>query len=223
MSGLVKSIGKSFKRLSKSKVARGILIAAAIYYLGGMASNAMGNPDGAQLSATGDASVGIPADGEALPTGPPPDSWSAGDAVDTGADVTAGLEPPAPAAPAQVQAPTVAAPAPTQPEQPAAVPAPASTPAPVADRSTTLGKPGDASGNQGAWFKGLSPGAQAIIAGGVMGGAGATMQALGTKSAQEDARAREDRARADKIRRGSIQPYAPGAFRQRGLIDGSIG
>lgn len=225
MSGLVKGIQKSFKKLSKSKVVKGILIAAAVYYLGGMAANAMGDSaaSGAQSWSAGDA-IDMGSD---VPD-PGGTSWAAGDAIDAGGEVfaeapapevTAGLEAP-------VQAPQVAqveAPKAAEPPQTAAVQPPASTPAPVVDRSTTLGKAGDNSGSQGAWFKGLSPGAQAIIAGGITGGAGAALQALGTKSAQEDAKAREDRAREDKIRRGSIRPYGASAFTPKGIINGGRG
>ena len=236
MSGIAKGLGKAFKRLTKSKVARGLLIAVATYYVGGMVSGSMGDANAAASSTPSwgaedaiDMGSDVAADTSA--------SWAAGDAIDAGVETP--FDAPAPDATAGVPAPQVAAPPPpapqtpqpavasaaATPDQPAAVQPPASTPAaPAAPAtSTVLGKAGDASGSQGAWFKGLSPGAQAIIAGAMTGGAGAAMQALATKSAREDEREREERAREDKIRRGTPAAYGAGAFKPKGLITGNMG
>jgi hypothetical protein len=237
MSGIVKSIGKVFSRVAKSNVGKGVLAAAAVYYLGGMASGSFGDAATAAASA-GDESAGLnmnPMDTGTMDTGgsngfggtvpldtPPQPNVSA-------ADVTPPL---APITPAPAPAPVQAVPAPTPAAQPAAPqPSLASTPAPAAAApaaSATQPAPAGTVGNLGdgvingtaKWFKSLSPGAQAAIAGGVAGGAGALMNALAMRHAEEFQRERDDRARDDHMRRTQVPVIASDSYTPRsGIID----
>lgn len=139
---------------------------------------------------------------------------------------------PAVPAPTQAQAPVQSTPAPetptpTGPASGPSSPAPAGsttaqTPSAVKDLSTSVAKtPSLPQGtNVGQWFKSLSPAAQAAIAGGVAGGAGAVMNAIAAKNAQEFQTDREQRTRDDVIRRGAITAFGDGAIKpKRGIIN----
>ncbi len=207
----------AYKRIDGKKVAKGLLIAAALYYFGSLISGNFGedaggdggdggdSPDPSLLQTDGqDVSIQEPDTTTPAP-GPesvPLPSTPAAPPVAT----TQNLQQPqqsAAAAPASTQ------PAP-QPEQPQAAP---QTPPPTA--SPKIGDEGII-GKTAKWFQNLSPGAQAVLGGTVAGGAGMTIQALAQKNAQEDAKAREDRAREDRTRRGQVQPFSLNAFRAKG-------
>lgn len=168
------------------------------------------------------------------------------------ADESAGLDLTAPFADTVTQAPeAVTDAASSTAAAPAAPPAQAPSPPPAMAASqpvTASAEPGafdqDASkgmfDSQGApmtgkfkslsWFQSLSPGAQAILAGGVAGGAGALMSALSQRHMIEYQKERdeqqhtwdvdkEQRARDDYARRHHVMATPDGAFKPKGIID----
>lgn len=180
------------KRLDGKKVATGIAIAAALYYLWGIASDSFDGSDAPDLTTDG------------------PEVAALGQ-EDTGFDPSLT---PMPEMPAPTPAPE-AAPAPTPQPVPQVAPTPQQASplvAPVQAPAPTGNTMGNDPANTGimSWYKNLSPGAQQALAGGVAGGASGLMAALAQRSAQEDAKEREDRARDDKIRRGSIPAFGQG-------------
>jgi hypothetical protein len=214
MSGLVRSVGKVFRKVAKSKVVKGLAIAAALYYAGGLAAGAMGSTTAANLPGIKGLAdfLGVEA-GAFGETGPPPlDGLQTTPLPDNplpqGTDLSQG--PDAAAEMAQAQQP------PAQPAAaaPAAQAAPSQPPAPppTAGATPTAQVPGDAGVPKSAltWWQGLSPGAQQILAKGFAGGAAGMMQALAAKNAQEDAEAREERFREDRRRRGAIPDFSSG-------------
>lgn len=120
-----------------------------------------------------------------------------------------------------------------QTQQPAPAPAPNPAPvvAPAAEPTTgafdansktpsLYGKEGDAPAPFAAtWFSKLTPGAQAALAQGVVGGASGLLQSLAQKNMLEDQEKREERAREDRIRRTSVAAFGDGAFKPKGIID----
>jgi type IV secretory pathway VirB10-like protein len=196
----------AFKRLDGKKVGLGLLAAAALYYLTGLSSGSFDQTDTSDTSGGGEAPpvpVNTPEEATAPVAMPTPEPSS---------------PPPAPAAP---QAPPAPAAQPTQ-GMPAQGMAQQQAPTPATAAATPSGslkldnaEPG-VIGKSAKWFAGLSPGAQAILAAGTAGGAGALMQSLAMKSAQEDADKRNEMAREDKKRRESIPSFSLGAFRKPG-------
>lgn len=221
MSGLVKSIGKVFKRVTENKVVKGLAIAAAVYFAGGLAAGAMGSTTAANLPGIKGAADLFGMDGGAFSGAPP------GDMPLPSAQATPLATPPpiqetdltksplanAPAAPAA----TPAAPAPAAAAAPAPAPsAPGAVPGAPPPVQTAPGAPGVPK-TAVSWWQGLSPGAQQILAQGFSGGAAGMMQALAAKSAQEDAEKRDERQREDRVRRGSVPDFSAGIInRARG-------
>jgi hypothetical protein len=252
MSGIVRSIGKVFSRIDGKQFATGLAIAAGAYYLSGMATGSFGDSADGVAPGGGDESANLNMNPEStgtmdtagsngfggtqpLPT-PSPELTNMATVPDTPvpgvADAAAQVQPPSATVPPPVAAPPTPAPAaPTQPA-PAGPSAPAPTgsvasvtPAPVSDLSTQPKTPSLPQGtNVGEWFKSLSPAAQAALAGGVAGGAGAIMNAIAAKNAQDFAFEREQRARDDVTRRGAISAFSDGAIKPRsGIINGVRG
>lgn len=189
------------KRLDGKKVATGLLAAVALYWLGGLLSGSFDSEEGVDLGENG---------------GLDPETVALNSGIDTNT-------------PEPITPPPEAAPTPQPQPAPATQPAPAPAPAPTAGisqpapaASTTPApasgslKPSGADEVTANWFKKLSPGAQAALASGVVGGASALLQGLAAKSAQEDAKEREDRMREDKVRRGGIPAFSINAFRSKG-------
>lgn len=230
MSGVVRSIGKAFKRLADNKVVKGLMIAAAAYFIGGLAAGAMGSTTAANLPGISGAADFLGMGDVGAFAGAPPVADAVGGAVQAAAPVADAQPAAAPAptaqAPVAKAAPVSAAPA------PAAPPPGVQPPAPVSDLSA--GNPaGSLSLNDGQggiidrtakWFGKLSHGAQTVIAGSVAGGASGLMQALAAKNASEDAEDRDERAREDRTRRGSIPAFGS-AFtpKKSGIIDSRRG
>lgn len=244
MSGITKAIGKAFSRLDGKKVAGAALAAVAGYYLSGGFDT--GSDLGADVApGGGDESAGLnlnptPTNTNTMDTGgstdfggttplPMPDT-SATDAANA-ADVpgpgaadsspTPSYTSPSPAAQADAStisngggAPQPQAAAQSQPPAPAgpAAPAPTTsqpTPPVGAPRAPSL------SGTM-SWLKSLSAPAQAALMGTVAGGAGALMNALSQKHAQEFALEKENRERADFTRRGAVPAFGQNTFTPNG-------
>jgi hypothetical protein len=229
MSGLIKSVGKVFKKVAKSKVVKGLAIAAALYYVGGLAAGAMGSTTAANLPGIKGAAdlfgLNAGAFGETGPPGldmPVPQTTPLADtSAPMGTDLTPGPNATAELAANAPAAPPPAAPAPAAPPSPAPVTdksVPAQAPAGVPPAGPlAMGKPGGGIINSAAgWFQGLSPGAQQILAGSVAGGAAGVMQALAAKNAQEDAVEREQRTRDDRVRRGAVPDFSSGFINRAG-------
>lgn len=135
--------------------------------------------------------------------------------------------PPAPEIPPPQPPPTPAPPPPPAAEPPSAPP-PNPTQGlqqPPAGGDLNLGDGGGGIINGAAdWFRSLSPGAQAALAKGIAGGAGALMQALAQRNQLEAQREREEREREDRRRRGAIPAFGS-AFTPKpsGIINGARG
>ena len=233
MSGLVRSVKKVFKKVTKSKVVKGLLIAAAVYYTAGIAGGMMGSTDMANLPGikglADTLGINAGAFGETGPPGaiPTPD-FQATPLVtqppiqetptpDATAELAQASQPAMPAQPAAQ--PTVPG-APAQPAPAPNAPAPAAPP-PDAAAPAQPGAPGVPTSAL-SWWKNLSPAAQQILAQGFAGGAAGMMQALAAKNAQEDAEERENRMREDRTRRGAVPDFSS-AFKPRGIIDRARG
>lgn len=199
----------AYKRVDGKKVAKGILAAVAVYYLGSL------------LSGVFDSSAD--AADEFKPDPSPGDADTAAVAAGLGSNLTP--QPiPMPEAP-EIKPTTIDTPkvAPVQTAQavstaniPSDIPTPQSnyTPSPALADTPRIKSPTEENG-YGKWLDKLSPNAKAIIAGGMFGGAGALLQANAQKNALEDARAREDRAREDRTRRGAIPAFGDGIIASR--------
>ena len=238
MSGLVKSVGKVFKKLAKSKVVKGLAIAAAIYFTAGIAAGAMGSTTAAGLPGIRGAAdlLGLGETGAFAGAPPGADAMAAGQSVasplpDTaapqGTDLTQGPDAATEMGqqaqqpqPQQAQAPT---PPPTQPGPKPGLPPvdEKSVRAQPAAANLKLPQSGGVINNAAGWFSGLSAPAQEVLARGFAGGAAGLMQALAMKNASEDAEERENRAREDRIRRGSVPDFSS-AF-SKGVIDSKRG
>lgn len=179
---------KVFKTLGKSKLASGLLAAAAVYFLG-------------SYLAGDDAPATEPPVDLGVNGGLDPESALRGDVV-TPEPVEAVPTPEVPQA-AVPQAPQPPVPPPVSETPPQTTSTPGSN----------LGsKDGGIIAGAAKWFKDLSPGAQQVLAASVAGGATGMMQALAQKNAMDDARDREERVRQDRIRRTTITPFAPNSL-----------
>lgn len=100
-------------------------------------------------------------------------------------------------------------------------------PAPVSEGSAPLtgmsGPPASSLQSAPTWFQNLSPGAQAILAKGAVGGAAGLIAALAQKHQLDEQRRREEQKRDDKIRRGYVAPISDDAFKPKGVIDAARG
>lgn len=246
MSGITKSIGRAFKRLDGKTVASAALLAVGGYYLAGgfdSAASGVAATDAAESGGTlalDAAGTGVtPTDAASAPldfTGnstplpePGPMDLGSTTGVDPGVEANTGLtvppDPTATSAPAPTSTPTPdtsqPAPSPTASQGSSAPVAQTSTSTslpPVVDKSASASN--TRSGHTMDWFKNLSPAAQMAIAGTAAGGAGAIMNALAQKHAQEFQYEQEQRKRDDVIRRGQVPAFAAGGLTPgRGIID----
>lgn len=227
MSGLVRSVKKVFKKITKSKVVKGLLIAAAVYFTAGIAGGMMGSTAMASLPGIKSLADTLGIESGAFGTGPPgaiptPDFQTT--ALPTQPPIQETPTPDATTELARASAPGAvqqsaqpAAPAPSAPAGASAAATPAFDAAPAPAQPGAPGVPTSAL----SWWKNLSPAAQQILAQGFAGGAAGMMQALAAKNAQEDAEERENRMREDRTRRGSVPDFSS-AFKPRkpGIIDG---
>lgn len=199
MSGLVKSVGKVFKKVAKSKIVKGLALAAAVYFTAGIAGGAMGSTTMANLPGIQGAADFLGMGDVGAFAGAPP-------TVTPLADTSAPPPTPTPDATTELQQ----ASAPQASVVDKSVPAGPAAPSPAAGAPKLPGSAGTGVNPASAWFSSLSPAAQQILAQSVAGGAAGMMQALSAKNAAEDAEAREERAREDRRRRGSVPDFSSG-------------
>lgn len=185
----------AFRRLGRSRLARGLLLAAAAYFVGNYFSGSEDVPD---------------ADANVPGGAPEPDLLAGGDAIDITTTPQPDITPTPTPEPPPVQAPQPQAQVQPVVPQP---PPPSQIPAFQGASATGSVTPDDGIISSTAkWFKDLSPGAQQVLASSVAGGAAGLMQSMAQRNAQEDLREREQRAREDRERRGRIAAFAPNAF-----------
>lgn len=78
-------------------------------------------------------------------------------------------------------------------------------------------------GGLGAWYNGLSPAGRMLVNSAISQGTGALISSNAQREAQREADRREEEQRQDRVRRGSVSAFAPGAFRPRTPNTGIIG
>lgn len=196
----------SFQKVAKSKVGKGILAAVAIYFLSGLLSGSFGEETQGAAPLPGEDGVPEPIQPQTPPDAMEMPTFQAAEPIQT-PEAPVAQEAPPQATPV-AQAPTQGLPAQTttQPQQ--------ANPATQARAEEVAGSP---------WYQNLSPSAKSIIAGAMMGGGAAVMNALAMKNQQEAEREREDRMREDRKRRTQIPEYREGFFTNRGLVDSRMG
>jgi hypothetical protein len=107
-------------------------------------------------------------------------------------------------------------PPPTPP--PAGLPPGTQAPAPVVSSSPPVSSTGIINTARNAaqpaldWYNGLSPAARMVVNQGVSSGASALLQGIGQRNQLHAQEAADQRHRDDVIRRGQVQPFAPGAI-----------
>lgn len=253
MSGVVKGIGKVFSTVAHSTIGKVAIAAAATYFLSGYTSGVFGDATDAAAtaddatSATSDA-IDASQAGDAVT---PPDDGSGIQQSIQDANATDGTTPsPADATPTPAATPaptTTPAGLPETTPSPAGAPSTSTAPVPPNLASTAGGGsttvdgvaypsnngvvqgPTDTSsgfnnkGIVGSWMDGLSSAAQSILAGGAFGAASGTAGALAQKEKLAAQVAAEERARADVIRRGHIDPLSNAAFTPKtGIVNSQM-
>ena len=194
MSGVAKSLGKSFTKSNGGKIAAGLLGAAAVYYLGGLVADNWNGGDTSGDMTGGDSAPDVP-------------DVSTPSAPEVQAPETTDL-PTQPTTPPP-QAPS---PSPTAAEQ-----VKPQVPTPNQDMG-----PGPT--NEGAlerkmkWLEGLSPEARALVTGSVQGGTAALLKGVAQQNDQKFSEQREQRFRDDRARRGKVEAMPASAF-NKGILN----
>lgn len=205
MSGVLKSIGKVFKKVVKSKIFKIAAIAAAVYFTGGLAAAAMGSEFALGLPMIGEAAGALGIGGTAAGAA----TSAAGMASIEGSMMT-GL-----AGAAEAGSPFIAGAGAVGSAAPTSL---------AAAGGAAGGASGGVSGGVNAVSKiatgnpfNLSDGATKILGQGIATGGKAMLDAIGQKAALDQRQREIDTARADVSRKGSMfdmsntyrKPYQP--------------